>query len=374
MNETLTFSLDVIITKVRSADDLFAKPFQFCSTITINGYEVPLDHPDVRLFQEGDPYYNGDGCYHVEFTLKRGTAIPRNAFLGKTFKSLTIPEGIKTIKEWAFSLCSFDCDLILPESVTDVQLNSFNGCKVNGKFRFPNGLLHLDSFPEEITPAMDEIILPKGLISFYADKVTTAHLHIPASLESFCILESGSNVGRFSIDYDNPHFVHMGDSVINITEERQKKAEQIEHVTKEEMIAAAFADLGLKFSFYNNVIRIIPDKHRCYFIRLKCNDLRAEIEQAKDIAMSLKDLEESLPKLKGRIHFIAKGHGIRAHRGLCLIRAHELVTVDFEANETDEFMPLATRFIQGLFEVGNRLKAKYGDLYLSFGRDEYYCI
>lgn len=91
-------AMDVFLSQESDAGYVMYKADKCCSRMTIDGREAPLLLPyGEKLLTESAPYYKGPGYYHVEYTLVRKTNIPENAFCRLTFKSITIPEGIKTI-------------------------------------------------------------------------------------------------------------------------------------------------------------------------------------------------------------------------------------------------------------------------------------
>lgn len=196
-----------------------------CDRLVLDGHEVPLDNCKWRNgVTTEDSYYKGEAFYHVEYYLKEGVNfIPEKAFYAARFKSISIPEGIVSLRGRCFASCKFECDITLPDSLERICKEAFDKVTVDGKFIFGKGIKHIRSLPESESKK-DEIIIPEGVVSFCPDKIATRHLHIPSTLK---VCEA-----RFQADYDhinsitispeNRYFIVIGDTLVNLKDVKKK--------------------------------------------------------------------------------------------------------------------------------------------------------
>ena len=342
---------------------------QYCSKLTIDGYDVPVDNNPKTLLTEKAPYYKGEDYYHVEYYLRKGTAIPEHSFRRKTFKSFVIPEGVKRIKNNAFVGCTFDCDLVLPNTLTFIDYDAF-ACNtvLKGTITIPKGITQLDCLPVMLSK-VDEFILPEGLTSFIAHNyMNVGHLHIPASTTKCWIYRTvGITIDKITIDPANPVLLLVNGEVINTEEIKKKNEDIIEEESRKRIVEEAFSNTGMNYQVGWPGVSIILDNQRCLAIDIHWNNTKVDTERALNIAQSIIKLEESLPNLKGRILFkpgelVYQDH----HRGITLHRSEGLIIVNFEDEESNQFLPLSLRYFEGLMEIENRIKEKYGKQYKCF--------
>lgn len=137
------------------------------------------------------------------------TDIPASAFRLCAISSLTLPKGLKSIGDYAFSCPSlggslelpqgltsvganafsgagFTGDLEIPSTVTTIGAYAFRGAAFNGKLTLPSGLTEVPDYAFSSCPFV-EIQLPDGLTgigasAFQGAKITS--LKIPASLKT----------------------------------------------------------------------------------------------------------------------------------------------------------------------------------------------
>ena len=162
---------------------------EYCDQMWIDGNEVPLER--ARTWNGGvlnpqrDSFYKGSGYYHIEYQLKDGVSfIPEKAFRGAKFESMSIPEGIATLKNECFRSCQFNCDLLFPETLTRICKDAFYDAKIAGVFRLPSNIKFVYSMPDSEL-IKDEIIIQEGVIRFCPEHVCTRHLHLPSTLHEF---------------------------------------------------------------------------------------------------------------------------------------------------------------------------------------------
>lgn len=216
--ESLRVSMDVLLSlgiSPKSAWHFIRNAGDYCEKMWIEGNEVSLDRAKanrgtILTYQEAKSKGSSYGYFHVEYLLKEGVDfLPERAFRHARFKSFNLPEGIKTLKPKCFEHCTFECDLILPDSLERISPNVFDGAKVSGEFKMSKSIKYISSLPDTEC-IKDEIILPEGLIRFHPEHICTRHLHIPASLREFGAYRQSSVediIEHITIDSANKSFV-----------------------------------------------------------------------------------------------------------------------------------------------------------------------
>lgn len=108
-----------------------------CHNLTNVYYKGTIDQwIRIRFKSEiSNPLYYAKNLYInnelvTEANLTRAAKINRFAFCGyRSLKSITIPDGVKTIGTGAFYNCSGLTSVVIPESVTSISYNAFDGCR-----------------------------------------------------------------------------------------------------------------------------------------------------------------------------------------------------------------------------------------------------
>ena len=78
------------------------------------------------------------GGYNIEFGWT--TAIPSNAFHYCPITSITIPEGVTSIRDSAFYYCSILTSVTIPSSVTSIEGDAFYNCSKLASITIPEGV------------------------------------------------------------------------------------------------------------------------------------------------------------------------------------------------------------------------------------------
>ncbi len=95
---------------------------------------------------------------------KTVTAIGSKIFYSnEQLKSVIIPEGVKTIKEYAFFRCSNLESVRLPESLTSIAAYAFIGCKKLKSIEFPKNLSKLGTNVFVACESLKEVTIPQKL-------------------------------------------------------------------------------------------------------------------------------------------------------------------------------------------------------------------
>ncbi len=128
------------------------------------------------------------GALSIPATVSNGTAtynvriIAANAFLGKTaITSISLPEGLQTIQQYAFSATGINTKVIIPASVTTLQWRIFEKCQSLAQVEFAAG--------SQLTTMGDNVFLGTAITSIALPNTLKA---IP--LEAFRNLPNLTNV------------------------------------------------------------------------------------------------------------------------------------------------------------------------------------
>ena len=114
----------------------FSNPWQGVRTEALSPFQYQLINGDTEVEIIG---YHGDGGavgIPSEIDGKPVMSIGSSAFDGKTITSVTIPEGVTTIKDRAFKSCGALTSVTIPAGVTDIEYAAFAHCEVLKEVRF----------------------------------------------------------------------------------------------------------------------------------------------------------------------------------------------------------------------------------------------
>ncbi len=128
-----------------------------------DGYETELDIPSV---------VSGEKI----------TAIGDSAFKYSEIISVTIPEGVISLGDDAFSSCENLEKVTLPESLTEIGESAFSGCGALGEIRIPDGAVSLGDGVFSNCDNLERVTLPENLteigesVFLYCDSLETITL------------------------------------------------------------------------------------------------------------------------------------------------------------------------------------------------------
>ena len=115
-------------------------------------------------------HYKGEVCIPAHI-LVDGHSIPvigieEDAFYGcDDVKSITLPQGLRSIHHSAFESMSGLQEIVIPDSVTYIGENAFSDCDHLQQVTLPSRLQHLPANLFESCGALEQIHLPKGIKS-----------------------------------------------------------------------------------------------------------------------------------------------------------------------------------------------------------------
>ncbi|MBR0299183.1 MAG: hypothetical protein IJQ93_02565, partial [Bacteroidales bacterium] len=235
--------------------------------------------------------------------------IPARAFMDAPsemrIKSITLPDGLKTLKNSCFYHCHFEGNLILPDSLERICADALD-CKVDGVFRLPPKVKNVSSLPRSEN-GKAEIILPEGMRSFTPESIITDHLHIPSTLrECHPRWYSRSwNVHSITIAPGNPYLIVRDDKLVSLLDEKKAKLKKMAELSWNAHLDTAFSGTGLEIQkqYDGKTLTVSLLDRQCIYFRLGGTMTPARAEQAADIARRFEVLADGFPKEKAQLHF-----------------------------------------------------------------------
>ena len=118
------------------------------------------------------------------------TQIPEYAFANCGFNgTLTLHDGITNIEEEAFSFCHFKGELVLPQKLTTIKPAAFQHCQFSGELKLPQTLISIDNGAFASNQQLSGILeIPDNVQSIgstaFADCSRLEGIIFPAHLES----------------------------------------------------------------------------------------------------------------------------------------------------------------------------------------------
>ena len=97
------------------------------------------------------------------------TGIAADAFKGaKNLKSITLPNGLLYVGDYAFYDCDYITKIDLPSTVTAIGTGAFEGCEALASVTFPKALVTIGNFAFRGCTSLGNFTLSDGLISIGA--------------------------------------------------------------------------------------------------------------------------------------------------------------------------------------------------------------
>ncbi|GJQ05912.1 hypothetical protein CAPN010_00700 [Capnocytophaga cynodegmi] len=115
-----------------------------------------LDEELTTLDMENDP------------VLSKVTSIGARAFLGSKFTSITLPKGLKTIKERAFENSPLT-SLVIPEGVTTIEGSAFYSCKALETITLPQTLTEIGESAFKSCHKLNNVVIPNEVKRLESD-------------------------------------------------------------------------------------------------------------------------------------------------------------------------------------------------------------
>lgn len=341
-----------------------------CHELWIDGNPIPIT--DCLSMESDNPVHALRYVFAPGFDY-----IPARAFMDAPsdmlIKSITLPDGLKKLKNSCFYHCHFEGNLILPDSLERICADALD-CKVDGVFHLPSTVKYVSSLPKSEN-GKAEILLSEGMRSFTPESIITDHLHIPSTLrECHPRWYSRSwDVHRITIAPGNPYLIVRDDKLVSLIEEKKEKLKKMEELRWKAHIDAAFSGTGLEIRRYYDGKTLyvdLLDKKSMYF-RLGAKMTAEKAQQAADIAGRFKALADTF---SGQAEKIVFGRTYVEHmRKKCLFSyAFKSHAADFEMSVegSNDRMTETLTLSQKLFSLVNRqvkeIEKKYGRNHLRF--------
>ena len=130
-------------------------------------------------------YFTGD----VVVTLGKSTELPADAFYKYAGTSVTLPEGLTAVGDYAFQECSALTEVVFPETVRSFGAQMFRGCTSLVSVAIPEGVTALGGYTFHSNESLVSVTLPStltelGNYEFY-NCSSLVSITLPASLETF---------------------------------------------------------------------------------------------------------------------------------------------------------------------------------------------
>ena len=342
---------------------------EYCDELWLDGQIVPWS--GVGSLMPETPV-------HVfKYILKPGIDyIPARAFANAPsemkIRSITLPEGLKTLKNSCFYRCHFTGNLILPDSLVRICADALD-CTVDGVFRLPAKVKHISSLPVS-ERTKDEIILPEGLVSYTPERIITDHLHIPSTLK-ICHPRYYSHswqVRSITLDPGNTNFIIKEDALVSLLDEKREKLKKMAELSWNAHLDTAFSGTGLEIrkQYDGKTLTVSLLDRECIYFRLGGTMTPARAEQAADIARRFKVLADGFPKEKAQLHF---GRLYYVPRKRCLFfyafnndAVNIELSIEGGRDELMETFILSQKYFSLVTRQVKEIEKKYGRNHLRF--------
>lgn len=342
---------------------------EYCDELWLDGQIVPWS--GVGSLMPETPV-------HVfKYILKPGIDyIPARAFanapLVMKIRSITLPEGLKTLKNSCFYRCHFTGNLILPDSLVRICADALD-CTVDGVFHLPAKVKHISSLPVS-ERTKDEIILPEGLVSYTPERIITDHLHIPSTLK-ICHPRYYSHswqVRSITLDPGNTNFIIKEDALLSLLDEKREKLKKMAELSWNAHLDTAFSGTGLEIrkQYDGKTLTVSLLDRECIYFRLGGTMTPARAEQAADIARRFKVLADGFPKEKAQLHF---GRLYYVPRKRCLFfyafnndAVNIELSIEGGRDELMETFILSQKYFSLVTRQVKEIEKKYGRNHLRF--------
>lgn len=344
---------------------IMLKAQEYCDELWIDNQLIPWS--SVGSLRPETP------AHVVKYVLKPGMDyIPERAFAdtpsGMRIQSITLPEGLKKLKNCCFYKCHFTGNLILPDSLERICVDALD-CEIDGVFHLPSTVKYVASLPEK-EEKKEEIILPEGMVKYTPDRIITGHLHIPSTLSECCprwncFNKRNWDVRRITIDPGNPVFSVQGDRLVNLREEKRETLAEMRKRHRVVLIDSIFPTAGFKYSISVDCVTVDLDETHQIGFRLTEKSDAAQMQQAIEIARRFKALLEAFPELEGKIAFrtafsLPEGKICEFHFAMRLGGQGLEFSIYPEKGDYREGLEISNKFFSKAIRLIDDLKKRYG--------------
>lgn len=274
-----------------------------CHELWIDGNPIPIT--DCLSMESDKP------VHALKYVFAPGIDyIPARAFTeaptDMRIKSISFPDGLRTLKNSCFYHCHFEGNLILPDSLRRICADALD-CRVDGVFHLPPTVKYVSSLPKSEN-GKAEIILPEGMLSFTPESIVTDHLHIPSTLKE-CrpryYYSSSWNVHRITIDPGNPYLIIRDGNLVSLLAEKKEKLKKMDELSWNAQIDAAFSGTGMEIrkQYDGKTLSVKILNNQAIYFRMGGKMTPVKAQQAADIARRFKALVDVFSGKTDQIHF-----------------------------------------------------------------------
>ena len=117
----------------------------------------------INVSENNNSYCSIDGVLYSKYntSLKELEYYP----IGKKDKSYVLPDGITSIRDWAFRGCSSLTSITIPESVTYIGDSAFYGCSSLTSIAIPESVTSIESMAFLGCKSLTSVTIPEGVTS-----------------------------------------------------------------------------------------------------------------------------------------------------------------------------------------------------------------
>lgn len=342
-----------------------------CNELWIDGNPIPIT--DCLSMESDNPVHALRYVFAPGFDY-----IPARAFMDAPsemrIKSITLPDGLKTLKNSCFYHCHFERNLILPDALERICADALD-CKVDGVFHLPSTVKYVSSLPKSEN-GKAEIILPEGMLRFTPESIITDHLHIPSTLRE-ChpryYYSSSWKVHRITIAPENPYLIVRDDKLVSLLDEKKEKLKKMDELSWNAQIDASFSGMGLEIrkQYDGKWLSVkLWDRNGIVF-RLGGKMTQAKAEQAADIARRFKAMtnafSEHIDKIRlGRIEVFHQNKKSMFCYAFNDVAVDIQLSVEGEREELVETFALSQKVFSFVTRQVKEIDKKYGRNHLRF--------
>lgn len=123
------------------------------------GVLMKLDLQNARIVEGGEAYYNKSGRVYYS----KNDEIGNNLFYGSILIEIKLPKSTVLIDDYAFSHSIGLKTVSVPNGVKSIGLSAFQGCKLLDNIQLPENLEVLEDYAFEDCSMLKEVVLPQKL-------------------------------------------------------------------------------------------------------------------------------------------------------------------------------------------------------------------
>ena len=142
------------------------------SEVKETGIEIPddVDTSKIRIkagcklinnFNLYDSLFISNVCPELKLDLTKSTIFPNCCYVG----DYVIPEGVTSIRSFAFDGCTSLTSIEIPSSVTSIEWSAFYGCTSLTSIEIPSGVTSIGSYAFYKCTSLTSVVIPDGVTS-----------------------------------------------------------------------------------------------------------------------------------------------------------------------------------------------------------------